>query len=259
MCLHGDETTMHIDFSGQNILVTGATRGIGKAIADLIHAAGGNLVMTGTRAGQVKELNDEVQRLGVKRKCYVHGEFSQEEALRSFLRQLPRFFPLHAVINNAGINRIAPAEEIADRDFDEVQRVNVRAPLLICREVIPRMKDAGYGRIVNVASIWSAVARPGRASYTISKCGLDGMTRVLAAELAPHNVLVNTLSPGFTLTELTESTNTPAEIEAITARIPLKRMARPEEIAAVALFLASSVNSYITGQNIFADGGYINE
>ncbi len=250
---------MHIDFNNQNVLVTGATRGIGQAIAALVHEAGGNVVMTGTRPERVRELNDEVKRRGIPRQLYVHADFAAPASLQDFLQLLPQFYPLHAVIHNAGINRIAPVAEIDTADFDLVQQVNLRAPLLVCRAVIPHMKAAGYGRIVNVASIWSVTSRPGRAAYTVSKCGLHGLTRVLAAELAPYNVLVNTLSPGFTLTELTAATNTEAEIEAMRERIPAQRLAQPGEIAAVALFLASHRNSYMTGQNLVVDGGFTNE
>jgi 3-oxoacyl-[acyl-carrier protein] reductase len=109
---------------------------------------------------------------------------------------------------------------------------------------------------VNVASIWSVITKPGRALYTAAKAGLAGLTRTLAVELAPHGVLVNALSPGFTRTELTASTLAPEEIAALSAQVPARRFAEPAEIAQVALFLASPANTYLTGQNIIVDGGF---
>jgi 3-oxoacyl-[acyl-carrier protein] reductase len=118
------------------------------------------------------------------------------------------------------------------------------------------MIEQGYGRVLNISSIWGVVAKAGRVTYSMSKTGIIGMTRTLAVELAPHGVLVNALAPGYVSTELTRQNNTPAEIDAISRTIPLGRLADPSEIAEVAAFLVSERNTYITGQLILADGGY---
>jgi 3-oxoacyl-[acyl-carrier protein] reductase len=249
---------MEISFSGRTVVVTGATRGIGKAIADDFYHAGADLVLTGTNAKMVNRLNEELKQHAIKRKRYVQADFSSEESLQTFLEELKRYPRIDVCVNNAGINRINMVEETRIEDYDQILQVNLRAPFLICRQVASLMKAADYGRIVNIASIWSIITRPGRSIYTTSKFGLDGMTRALAVELAPYNILVNTVSPGFTLTELTKATNTPEEIKEIADKIPAKRMAQPEEIAKAVLFLASDLNTYITGQNIAVDGGYTN-
>jgi 3-oxoacyl-[acyl-carrier protein] reductase len=249
---------MEIDFSGRTVLVTGATRGIGKAIADDFYHTGADLILTGTNAKMVNQLNEELKQHAIKRKRYVQVDFNSEESLQAFLEELKRYPRIDVCVNNAGINRINMVEETRVADYDEILRVNLRAPFLICRQVASSMKTANYGRIVNIASIWSIITRPGRSIYTTSKFGLDGMTRALAVELAPYNILVNTVSPGFTLTELTKATNTPEEVKEIADKIPAKRMAQPEEIAKVVLFLVSDLNTYITGQNIAVDGGYTN-
>jgi 3-oxoacyl-[acyl-carrier protein] reductase len=120
------------------------------------------------------------------------------------------------------------------------------------------MKKQQYGRIVNVASIWSVITRPKRTIYTVSKNALIGLTKTMAIELAPYGITVNAISPGFTLTELTENTNTKEEIDKLSDQVPARRFANPEEIAEVILFLSSKENSYMTGQNIVVDGGFTN-
>ena len=120
------------------------------------------------------------------------------------------------------------------------------------------MEKANYGRVVNIASIWSVVSRSGRTSYSVSKHALVGLTKSLSAEYASRNVLINTISPGFTLTELTKSTNTQEELNIIKDAIPMGRLANPIEIANAVIFLCSDYNTYLTGQNIVVDGGYTN-
>jgi 3-oxoacyl-[acyl-carrier protein] reductase len=249
---------MEINFPGKTVLVTGATRGIGKAIAEDFYHAGASLILTGTNPNVIDQLNENIKKHSIERKRYIQADFSNDESLQTFLEELSQYDRIDVCVNNAGINRINLVEDTRIEDFDLIHRVNIRAPFLICRQLAPRMKAANYGRIVNIASIWSIITRPGRSIYTASKFGLDGMSRTLAVELAQDNVLVNTVSPGFTLTELTKTTNTPEEIKEIADQIPAKRMAQPEEIAKIVLFLASDLNTYITGQNIVVDGGYTN-
>ena len=158
---------------------------------------------------------------------------------------------------NAGINRNNPLDKISIEDFDMLTTVNFRAPFLVSQAVARVMVKANYGRIVNIASIWGVITRARRLAYTSTKSGLVGMTRTLAVDLAPHNVLVNAVSPGFTLTELTRTTVPAEELEQLAAQVPLQRFAQPEEIAKVVLFLASDLHTYITGQNIVADGGFV--
>jgi NAD(P)-dependent dehydrogenase (short-subunit alcohol dehydrogenase family) len=160
------------------------------------------------------------------------------------------------LVNNAGINRNAPFAEIDPDDFAEIQRVNLIAPMLLCRAVTPGMRRNGWGRVVNICSIWSKVVRPGRASYAASKFGLDGLTAALAAEVAADGVLVNAVSPGFIDTELTRQTVPADQIAALAAEVPIGRLGRPEEIAALVAWLAGPDNTYVSGQNIAIDGGF---
>lgn len=240
-----------LDFSGKVVLVTGGTRGIGAAVAGDLERAGAELILTGTDPGKIGELN----RAGGRR-SYLHADFTDDESLRRFLAELDRRPRIDVCINNAGINKIDQIDDVGIDDYERITRVNLRAPTLICGVVGRKMRAAGYGRIVNIASIWSAATRSGRSLYSATKTGLVGLTRTVAVDLAPHGVLANAVSPGFTRTELTEATLSPADAEALSAQVPLNRFADPAEISKVIVFLASDLNTYLTGQNIIVDGGF---
>jgi 3-oxoacyl-[acyl-carrier protein] reductase len=164
--------------------------------------------------------------------------------------------PVDVVVNNAGINPLAAATDVTDHDFDDTLQVNLTGPLCILRGLIPQMKQRHYGRIVNISSIWSIVAKPMRLSYSVSKSAINALTRSLAVELAPFDVLVNAVAPGYVNTDLTRQNNPPHELEIIAQSIPIQRLAEPAEIAELVAFLCSERNTYITGQTILIDGGY---
>ena len=241
-----------MDFSNKTVLITGGTRGIGKAIADYLYECGATLLLTGTRQEQGDRLNAE----GTPRKTYLQVDFSDGQSLERFTERLKEFDRIDVCVNNAGINIVEDFCDVPQEDYDKVYQINVAAPYKILKTVIPVMVRNGYGRIVNIASIWSVINRPGRSSYAISKNAVVGLTKSLAVEFAKYNVMVNAVSPGFTLTELTATTNTPEQIAELSAKVPAQRMAQPREIATVVAFLCSSLNSYLTGQNIVIDGGY---
>lgn len=243
------------DFSGQTVLVTGATRGIGAALADLFDSVGASLILTGTCEEQIEELNEQHRNT---RRLYVALDFTVEMSFELFLDRICSEFAVDVCINNAGINRIEMVDQSVQSHFDDVLDVNLRAPFRICRALIPGMKSRQYGRIVNIASIWSVITKSGRASYAASKAGLIGFTRTLSVETAPYNILVNSVSPGFTRTELTNRSLSAEEQARLAAQIPAGRLAEPKEIAVAVLFAASRENSYMTGQNLIVDGGFVN-
>ncbi|MFC1619438.1 SDR family NAD(P)-dependent oxidoreductase [Candidatus Neomarinimicrobiota bacterium] len=247
---------MKIDFSGKTALVTGGTRGIGAAIGRLLHQAGACVILTGTKKEEIASLNRTHKE--DKRLQYIQSDFGAKDSLEEFLDALSRYDRIDICVNNAGTNRIGLVEDTHADDYDLLTDINLRAPYLICREVSRKMKAENYGRIVNIASIWGVVTKAGRSVYTATKHGLVGLTKTLSVELAPYNVLVNAVSPGFTLTELSKATLSEAERKEATAMIPIQRFAEPEEIARVVLFLASDLNTYLTGQNIVVDGAFVN-
>jgi NAD(P)-dependent dehydrogenase (short-subunit alcohol dehydrogenase family) len=160
------------------------------------------------------------------------------------------------LINNAGINKVGPFEDIALDDFDRIQQVNVRAPFLLCRAVLPGMRRKGWGRIVNITSIFSKVSKEMRAPYSASKFALDGLTAALAAEAASQGILANCVAPGVIDTDLTRAVLGETGIREMASKIPVGRLGKPEEIAAFVVWMAGPENTYISGQNIAIDGGF---
>ncbi len=244
---------MKIDFKGKKALVTGATRGIGKAIADELAGLGADLILTGTNATQIEKLNAG----GEPRKTFYCVDFSDDRSTKSFIRELEKQKRIDICINNAGINALNFIQDATEEEWDQMVDVNLKGPFLVTRAVSTMMKKHKYGRIVNIASIFGVVSKPKRSIYTTTKFGLRGFTMAASNELAPHGILVNSVSPGFVLTDLTKKNLKKHEMEELTARVPVGRFADPGEIAKVVLFLASDVNTYLTGKNITVDGGFI--
>lgn len=245
-----------LDYTGQVIVLTGSTRGIGKETAKLFLNRGGTVFGTGTSATPKNDFKKEMEGCGDFH--YLQADFSSKNGIEGFIAKLKEIPRIDVLVNNAGINLLHKIQDIPDEDYETLLSVNLHAPVKICRFLAEEMKEQGYGRIVNVASIWSVITKPERGIYTISKNALAGLTQTMAVELASKNVIVNSISPGFTLTELTKSTNTEEEISQISKSVPIQRLANPEEMGRVILFLSSKENSYMTGQNIIVDGGYTN-
>ena len=244
---------MKLDFSGQTVLITGGMRGIGAALADAFEEAGAKLILTGTKQSVADSLNGSCS----DQRSYVAVDFLDVGSVSSFIEYIGSQ-ALDVCVNNAGINRIGEADTQIMDDYQDVLKVNLDGPMAVCKAVIPGMKARGYGRIINISSIWSVATKAGRSAYCASKSGLVGMSRAMSVELASHNILVNCVSPGFTLTELTAQSLSQPEQEKICEGIPMQRMAEPEEMAPPILFAASRLNTYMTGQNLIVDGGFVN-
>jgi 3-oxoacyl-[acyl-carrier protein] reductase len=228
-------------------IVTGASRGIGQVIAQRFVESGYYVIGTSTSGKLDKSV-------GIHESWSV--DFNDRVSTQGFLEKLREYNKLDILVNNAGINIIKEQSLVTYKDFDIIEEVNLRAPFFISSIVAKCMAEAGGGKIVNIASIWSVISKEHRTLYSTMKSGLHGLTRSMAVEWAKSNVLINTVSPGFVNTDLTNRSLTKTEIEQISKQIPLTRMAEPNEIAELVVFLTSNLNTYLTGQNIVIDGGF---
>ncbi len=236
---------MRAAIEGKKILVTGASRGIGRGIAQVYSEHGAHVIGTRTTRAECDSPCNE----------WIIADFSDEDQIFYCAEEIKKLAP-DVLINNAGINKVGSFALLNPKDFQTIQQVNVFAPFLLAQSVIPAMIDRGWGRIVNISSIWGKIGKEFRASYAASKFALDGITLAIAAEHSKDGILANCVAPGFTDTDLTSSVLGADEISRLTATVPARRMATSHEIANFVYMLGSYENSYITGQNIAIDGGF---
>jgi len=232
-------------FSGKRVVVTGASRGIGRAIAEAFRGEDAWVTGTRTSAGNSDDICQD----------WIVADFADVNQINQCADWIRSNEP-DILVNNAGVNIIAPFAEIKAADFLLIHQINVFAPFLLCQAAIPAMKKKGWGRIVNVSSIWGKISKEHRASYSASKFALDGLTLALAAEHSADGVIANSIAPGFIDTDLTRRILGESGIQRIVAGVPARRLGRIEEIAKLVLWLASEENSFVAGQNIAIDGGF---
>jgi 3-oxoacyl-[acyl-carrier protein] reductase len=248
---------MQLDFKGKIILVSGGTRGIGKQIANDLCKLGAFVIVTGTKELEIEKLNRELPKEGINKK-YFFLDFLNIKSVNQFLKDLEKFDRIDGLVNNAGINRLNSVQSANKLDWDDMLNVNLSSPFQLINAISPKMINHGYGRIVNIASIFGVISKEKRAIYSATKFGLHGLTVGSSNDLARFNILVNTVSPGFVLTDLTKKNLSQSEMEQLSEQVPIKRMAETSDISNVVVFLLSELNQYLTGQNIIVDGGFTN-
>ena len=239
------------DLGGQAALVTGASGGIGGAIARALHRAGAMVALAGTRRPALDALAAE---LGAGTPVLT-ADLSTPEAADALVKDVEAALgQLDILVNNAGITRDSLALRLRDEDWQAVLDVNLTATFRLTRAALRGMVRRRHGRIVSIASVVGVTGNPGQANYAASKAGMIGMSKSIAAEVATRGITVNCVAPGFIATAMTEKLNGEQQTR-IAAAIPAGRMGTPDEIAAAVLFLASAEAAYITGQTLHVNGG----
>jgi 3-oxoacyl-[acyl-carrier protein] reductase len=244
---------MKIDLAGRAALVTGSTRGIGRAIAEALAAAGARVAVVGRDQAKAAEAAGAVGG-GAQGFAADVGDPASIAALVESVEKA--FGQIDILVNNAGLTRDNILFRIKDDDWDTVLDANLRGAFLAIRAASRGMIKRRWGRIINIASIVGITGNKGQANYAASKAGLIGLTKSVAKELGSRNVLVNAVAPGFIETDMTAAM-TPEARAALSGQIPLERLGSPRDIAGVVTFLASDYASYITGQTLVVDGGMV--
>jgi glucose 1-dehydrogenase len=250
---------------GKNVLVTGGTSGIGQAIAVRFAQYGANVAINYLKSPEeATETEQQVQACAARvkqegvRDVLVGADVSKEdEVVRMVADTVEQLGSINVLVNNAGIQISRPSHELSSADFDKVLAVNLRGAFLCAREAIKRfLEQGGGGVVINVSSVHQLIPKPDYLGYSVSKGGMQNLTRTLALEFAGRNIRVNGIGPGATITPINRAwVDDPVKAEQVTSHIPLARAGTADEMGGVACFLASDDGAYITGQTIFVDGG----
>jgi len=243
--------------TGKTALITGASKGLGKAIALALAEAGARVVLASRNLELLNETADAVRKLGGEADVFP-TDVSDEAQVRRLEKAVAETVgKVQILVNNAGMNIRKPVTDFTYAEWRQVMDTNVDGVFLMCRSFVPQMRGQGYGRIINLTSIMSHVGLPGRTAYAASKSALLGFTRALALELAPEKITVNGLSPGPVATEMnTPLIQNPELNQQFISRIPLGRWGKVEEVGQLAAYLCSEEAAFITGTDILIDGGW---
>ena len=240
--------------TGKTALVTGATGGIGGAIAKAFHTAGATVAISGRQAAKLEALAAELKERVVVVPCDLADKAQVAKLIEEATKALGG--RLDILVNNAGLTKDNLFMVMKDEQWDDVIAVNLTSTFMLCRAATRAMlrNKTGYGRIINIASISGIIGNPGQGNYAASKAGMIGMTKSLAREVANRGITANCIAPGFIKTAMTDVLNE-KQIEEVYKHIPAQRFGMPEDIAAAALYLASLEGGYVTGQTLHVNGG----
>ena len=241
---------------GKTALVTGASRGIGKAIALALAKCGANVAVSCNTAGKLaEEVRDEIRKLGRKSEAYAHNVADPVEIEKLHAEALRDFGQVDIVVNNAGITRDKSFKKMTKEMWDTVLNVDLDGVFLVTKQFIDEMAERGWGRVINISSVIGEVGNFGQSNYAAAKAAVIGFTKALAREYARKGVTVNAIAPGFVKTEMTEAVP-PAALDAVIQATPVGRLGTPEEIGAGVAYLASDAAAFITGHVLDINGGY---
>ncbi|HEY4517884.1 MAG TPA: SDR family NAD(P)-dependent oxidoreductase [Candidatus Paceibacterota bacterium] len=249
------------DLTGKIAVVTGARRGMGKTHALALARQGAKVVITDIDEKECRLVVEEIQKDAGEALCFKLDVSNAGEVNQVFDEVVTRFGRVDILVNNAGIYFSKPALELTEEEWEQMIRINLKGQFLCAQRAAKEMAKNGWGRVINISSVASGqvgVGIAGGAHYTASKGGIIGMSETLAVEWAPLGINVNVIAPGVIDTPMVGAAEmSKEEMEAMLARVPLKRMGRPEEVSAMVVFLASEEASYVTGATFYVDGGWL--
>lgn len=238
-------------------MVTGASRGLGRAIAVALAAAGADVAVAARSKADLEETGRAVESAGARALVVPTDVASYGEVETLMARTIAALDRLDIVVNNAGVARVVPLAELSHDDWRFMLEVNLTGVFNGCRAAAPHLIARRAGKVINVASVLGAVGLPGYSAYAATKGGVIALTRTLGVEWARHNIQVNAIAPGWFATDMTDAAFTDPRInERLTRDIPARRIGRPDEVGPLAVYLASAAADFLTGQTIFLDGGH---
>lgn len=236
---------MNINFKNHTVLITGASRGIGKSLFKAYSDLGANVIGTTTDKKKVKKKN------------FLEVNFENDKSTYSFYEKIKKLKKIDILINNAGINEISSIQNLSEKSLKKIVNVNLLAPILLTKIVSQKMTKRKSGSIINIGSIFGHISKDQRSSYSATKSGLEGFTKAASLDLAKYGILVNSVCPGFVNTDLTRKILGLNKIKKLKKEIPLGRLSNSGEIVNLVIFLSSNKNTYITGQSFIIDGGFV--
>lgn len=245
---------MPVSLEDKVALVTGGSRGIGKAIAVLLAGAGAHVILTARSSEAAEAVASEIRSAGGDARGVALDVSDYDAVEHGMAKLFEDYAKIAILVNNAGITSDKLLLRMKREDWDRVLQTNLSGVYRLCRAVVPSMARARYGRIVNITSVVAGLGNPGQTNYAAAKAGIEGFSRSLARELASRAISVNCIAPGFVDTDMTRSLDEGAR-EKLLAQIPLQRFGTPEDVAAATLFLVSAEAEYITGTTLHVNGG----
>jgi 3-oxoacyl-[acyl-carrier protein] reductase len=251
-----DRRRLTVDLSGQVAVVTGASQGLGRAIAEALAASGAAVALVARSADKLGEVAAGIRAAGGTAEVFPCDVMKAEDVQRVVEAVVEKLGRLDILVNNAGVTRDTLLPRMSDEEWDQVLATNLRAPFLFMRAASRPMMQQRYGRIVNVASVSGLIGNPGQATSSASKAGLVGLTKTVAKELAGRKITVNAVAPGFIASDMTAALG-PVLLDEVKKRVPAKRLGEAWEIAEAVLFLVAPSSGYVTAQTLVVDGGLI--
>jgi gluconate 5-dehydrogenase len=246
------------DLTGRTALVTGSSRGLGFAIAEGLAAAGARIVLNGVDAARLADSAAALRGKGYAIEAYAFDVCDEGAVVGAFDQLDAAGIEVDILVNNAGVQFRKPMVELATEDWRRVIETNLTSAFVVGREAARRMIPRGRGKVINIGSLTSELARATVAPYTVAKGGIKMLTRAMTAEWAGHNIQANAIGPGYMLTDMNQALiHNPSFDAWVKGRTPAGRWGRPEELVGVAVFLASSASDYVSGQIIYVDGGMV--